>query len=309
MNDPTDTPPDKDLLAARFEADRPHLRAVAHRMLGSTAEADDAVQEAWLRLSRSDTAEVRNLSGWLTTVVGRICLDMLRSRRSRREEPMAASERHEEGYEREFGYGDEATGAVEPERQALLADSVGLALLVVLETLDPAERLAFVLHDMFAVPYEDIAPIVERTPVAARQLASRARRRVQGGSPAADPDQRLRRTAVEAFLAASREGDFDALVAVLAPDVTVSSDVPGRPGVTSLIRGAATVARGAISYAAFARASIPVLVDGLPGAAVALGTTEARVLAFAVTGNGRIAAIDIVTDPARLTALDVRPLA
>jgi RNA polymerase sigma-70 factor (ECF subfamily) len=307
MNDPTNAP-DKDLLAARFEADRPHLRAVAYRMLGSTAEADDAVQEAWLRLSRSDTDEVRNLSGWLTTVVGRICLDMLRSRRTRREEPMAVSERHEEGHEREFAYGAEAAGAVEPERQALLADSVGLALLVVLETLDPAERLAFVLHDMFAVPYEDIAPIVERTPVAARQLASRARRRVQGGSPAADPDQRLRRAAVDAFLAAAREGDFDALVAILAPDVTVSSDVPGRPGVTSLIRGATTVAGGAITYSTLARASIPVLVDGLPGIAMALGTPQARVLAFAVTGDGRIAAIDVVTDPVRLATLDVRPL-
>ncbi|WP_435822186.1 sigma-70 family RNA polymerase sigma factor [Actinacidiphila alni] len=293
MTDPMD---DKDLLAARFEADRAHLRAVAYRMLGSTAEAEDAVQEAWLRLSRSDTGDVRNLSGWLTTVVGRVCLDMLRSRRTRREEPLSAPE---------AAYGDGE--AVEPEQQAMLADSVGLALLIVLETLEPAERLAFVLHDMFGVPFDDIAPIVDRTPVAARQLASRARRRVQGGGSVADPDQALRRAAVSAFLAAARDGDFEALVAVLDPDITVRADVPGRPGVTSLIHGAATVARGAITYGAFARASDPVLVDGLYGAALGVGTPEARVLVFAITDGGRIAAIDIITAPDRLATLDIRP--
>jgi len=284
---------DKELLAARFEADRGHLRAVAYRMLGSASEADDAVQEAWLRLSRSDTDAVRNLSGWLTTVVGRVCLDMLRSRRTRREEPLDT--------------GPEAPAPNDPEQQALLADSVGLALLVVLETLDPAERLAFVLHDMFAVHFDEIAPIVDRTPTATRQLASRARRRVQGGAPAPDPDRALRRAAVDAFLAAARDGDFDALVAVLHPDVTVTSDDPARPGSRSIVRGATTVARGAVTYGAFARASRQVLVDGSVGIAMALGTPQARVLTFAVF-DGRITAIDIATDPARVASLDVVPL-
>ncbi|MFJ2631936.1 sigma-70 family RNA polymerase sigma factor [Streptomyces sp. NPDC087422] len=296
---------DRELLAARFEANRAHLRAVAYRMLGSADEADDAVQEAWLRLNRTDAAEVRNLGGWLTTVVGRICLDMLRSRRTRREEPITAPDGYEYGY-----VGAVTLPAPGPEQQALLADSVGLALLVVLETLDPAERLAFVLHDMFAVPFDDIAPIVERTPAAARQLASRARRRVQGGTEVSDPDPALRRAAVEAFLAAARDGDFDALLAVLDPEVTVRSDVPGRPGVTSTRRGAANVARGAVSYAAMASTARLVLVDGLLAAAVDLDTADARVLTFAVSAaDGRITAVDIVTEPGRLAALDVRPLA
>ncbi|MBD0738029.1 sigma-70 family RNA polymerase sigma factor [Streptomyces sp. CBMA29] len=300
---------DRELLAARFEANRAHLRAVAYRMLGSADEAEDAVQEAWLRLNRTDASEVRNLGGWLTTVVGRVCLDMLRSRRARREEPITAPDGYEHGYA--YGYvGAVTLPAPGPEQQALLADSVGLALLVVLETLDPAERLAFVLHDMFAVPYDDIAPIVERTPAAARQLASRARRRVQGGTAVRDPDPALRRAAVEAFLAAAREGDFDALLAVLDPEVTVRSDVPGQPGVTSTRRGAANVARGAVGYAAMASTARLVLVDGLVAAAVDLDTADARVLTFAVSAaDGRITAVDIVTEPGRLAALDVRPLA
>lgn len=296
---------DKELLAARFEADRGHLRAVAYRMLGSATEADDAVQEAWLRLSRSDTEDVRNLSGWLTTVVGRVCLDMLRSRRVRREEPMTAADGHEHGYA--DGAGHPGGPDPDPEQQALLADSVGLALLVVLETLDPAERLAFVLHDMFAVPYDEIAVIVERTPTAARQLASRARRRVQGGPAVPDPDQALQRAAVDAFLAAARDGDFEALLAVLDPEVTVSSDVPGKPGARSVLRGSTDVARGATTYSGFARASYPVLVDGVVGAAMAFGTPDSRVLAFTVE-NGLIQAIDIVTDPARLDTLDLELL-
>jgi RNA polymerase sigma-70 factor (ECF subfamily) len=305
---------EKELLARRFEEDRPHLRAVAYRMLGSQSEAEDAVQESWLRLSRSDTSDVRNLSGWLTTVVGRVCLDMLRSRRSRGEEsfelyapePVAGAG---------LGTGAAGLGAgggshegTDPEQQALLADSVGLALLVVLETLDPAERLAFVLHDMFAVPFDDIAVIVDRTPAAARQLASRARRRVQGGAPTSEPDVTLQRTAVEAFLAAARDGDFDALVAVLDPDVITRSDAPGRPGVATLVRGAITVAKGAVTFGAFARASRPALVNGGLGVVMAPGTEDFRALVFTVGEDGRIVEIDIISDPARLSALDVAEL-
>src|SRR5262245_52581549 len=200
----------RDRLGERFEQNRPHLRAVAYRMLGSLSEADDAVQEAWLRLSRSDTSEVENLGGWLTTVVARVCLDMLRSRKSRREEPLGVHV-PDPVVSSEDG--------IDPEHEALLADSVGLALLVVLDTLNPAERLAFVLHDMFAVPFNEIAPLVGRSPTAARQLASRARRRVRGSAPVPDPDLARQREVVDAFLAASRGGDFDALLAVLDPDV------------------------------------------------------------------------------------------
>src|SRR5829696_8183999 len=205
-----------DGLAERFEANRPHLRAVAYRMLGSISEADDAVQESWLRLSRSGTSGVENLGGWLTTVVARVCLDMLRSRRSRREEPLGVRV-PEPIVSRE--------GGIDPEHEALLADSVGLALLVVLETLTPAERLAFVLHDMFAVPFEEIAPIVGRSTAASRQLASRARRRVRGAATVPDADLNRQREVVDAFFAASREGDFDALVAMLDPDVVLRADV------------------------------------------------------------------------------------
>ena len=226
-----------DWLAERFEANRTHLRAVAYRMLGSLSEADDAVQEAWLRLSRSDTSGVENLGGWLTTVVARVCLDMLRSRKSRREEPLGAHV-PEPIVSREDG--------IDPEHEALLADSVGLALLVVLETLAPAERLAFVLHDMFAVPFDEIAPIVGRSPAAARQLASRARRRVQGAATAPDADLTRQREVVDAFLAASRGGDFDALLAVLDPDVVLRADRAAvQAGASREVRGAAAVAEHA----------------------------------------------------------------
>src|SRR5687767_6697381 len=214
-----------DWLAERFEEQRGHLRAVAYRMLGSSSEADDAVQEAWLRLSRADTSDVENLGGWLTTVVGRVCLDMLRSRTSRREEPLDADVPERTASRADGG---------DPEHEALLADSVGLALLVVLETLEPAERLAFVLHDMFAVPFDEIAPIVDRSPTAARQLASRARRRVQGETPTPDADLDTQREVLDAFIAAAREGDFEALLEVLDPDVVLRAD-----------RGAATLVRGA----------------------------------------------------------------
>ncbi|MDQ2943200.1 MAG: sigma-70 family RNA polymerase sigma factor, partial [Candidatus Dormibacteraeota bacterium] len=223
-----------DRLAMRFEANRTHLRAVAYRMLGSLSEADDAVQEAWLRLSRSGTTGVENLSGWLTTVVARVCLDMLRSRKSRREEPLGAP-----GPDPILSHGD----GTDPEHEALLADSVGLALLVVLETLAPAERLAFVLHDMFAVPFDEIAPIVGRSPAAARQLASRARRRVQGAATVSKTDRTRQREIVDAFLAASREGNFAALLALLDPDVVLrSDDAAVRTGASPEVRGAAAVA-------------------------------------------------------------------
>src|SRR5215207_9760155 len=221
---------EQDWLARRFEEDRSHLRAVAYRMLGSVTEADDAVQEAWLRVGRADTAAIENLRAWLPTVVGRVCLDMLRSRRSRREEPLG-SHVPEPIVSPDDG--------VSPEHEALLADSIGLALLVVLDTLSPAERLAFVLHDMFAVPFEEIGPLVGRSPTAARQLASRARRRVQGEAPAPDPDVARQREVVDAFFAAAREGDFDALVAVLDPDVVLRADVGGVPaGASREVRGA-----------------------------------------------------------------------
>lgn len=272
-----------DFLAERFEAHRPHLRAVAHRMLGSFAEADDAVQEAWFRLSRSDVGQVDNLGGWLTTVVGRVCLDMLRSRKSRAEQPL-----------------DTWTPApsVEPDpaQDALLADSVGAALLVVLDTLTPAERLAFVLHDLFAVPYEQIADIAGRTPAAARQLASRARRRVQG-APEPGTDLVRQREVVDAFLAAARDGDFEGLLAVLDPDVIVR----GEAGITA---GAAAVASGAASFAHLARVARPALVDGVTGLVVLVDDRPERVLTFALV-HDRIAAIEVVADPERLAGLDI----
>ena len=230
-----------DSLTQQFEANRTHLRAVAYRMLGSVSEADDAVQEAWLRLNRTETSSVENLGGWLTTVVARVCLDMLRSRKSRREEAL-------EGPRVPEPIVGPADG-VDPEHEALLADSVGLALLVVLETLDPAERLAFVLHDMFAMPFDEIAPIVDRSPAAARQLASRARRRVRGAAPAPDPDLERQREVVDAFLAASREGDFDALLAVLDPDVVLRADGGAvRADLSKEVRGAQEVAEQALMF-------------------------------------------------------------
>lgn len=290
---------DKELLAERFQEQRGHLRAVAYRMLGSLSEAEDAVQEAWLRLSRSDMTEVHNLGGWLTTVVGRICLDMLRSRGSRREEPMT------EGFVPDPVV--TPLERVDPEQEALLADSVGLALLVVLETLDPAERLAFVLHDMFAVPFDDIAPVVGRTSATTRQLASRARRRVQSAQPAADPDLGRQREAVEAFLAASRAGDFDALVAVLDPDVVLRAD--SGPLLTGLaaskvLHGAKTVAKGAFMFRQYSQYARLVLVNGAIGVVTA---PEGRAMSVmtATVANGRITAIYILSDPERLKRLDL----
>jgi RNA polymerase sigma factor (sigma-70 family) len=248
-------------LAERFEGNRPHLRAVAYRMLGSLSEADDAVQEAWLRLSRSDTTGIENLGGWLTTVVARVCLDMLRSRASRREEPLGAPE-PEPPVDRR--------NAVAPEQEALLAESVGLALLVVLDTLAPAERLAFVLHDMFDLPFDEIAAIVGRSPTAARQLASRACRRVQGAATVSDADLTRQREVVAAFLTASRGGDFDALLAALDPEVVLRADHAAVPtGASREVRGAPAVAKRALAYSGRARFSQPALVNGAVGVVVA----------------------------------------
>jgi RNA polymerase sigma factor (sigma-70 family) len=282
-----------DWLAERFEAHRTHLRAVAFRMLGSPSEADDAVQEAWLRLSRSGAGGVENLGGWLTTVVGRVCLDMLRSRTSRREEPLGAHPA-EPIVERE----DE----VDPEHEALMADSVGSALLVVLDMLAPAERLAFVLHDMFGVPFEEIAPIVERSPAAARQLASRARRRVRGTATVPEADLARRRAVVDAFLAASRGGDFEALLAVLDPDVVLRADGAAvRLGASREVRGAAAVAE---TFSGRARAAKPALVDGAPGLVWASGGRPRVVFGFTIT-DGRIVEIEMVADPERIGQLDL----
>jgi RNA polymerase sigma factor (sigma-70 family) len=283
-------------LAERFEEHRTHLRAVAYRMLGSVSEADDAVQEAWLRLSRSDASQVENLGGWLTTVVGRVCLNMLRSRKTRREEPL---EVHVP--EPIVSHGD----ALDPEHEALLADSVGLALLVVLETLSPPERLAFVLHDMFAVPFDQIAPMVGRSPAAARQLASRARRRVQSEAPPPDPDLSQQREVVDAFFAAARGGDFDALVAVLDPDVVLRSDGgTARPSATAVVHGARAVAERAFTFARLSPFVRPALVNGAAGVVVAPRGRPFSVMAFTVRA-GKIVAIDSLSDPARLRELDL----
>jgi len=284
----------RDYLAERFEEHRTHLRAVAYRMLGSSSEVEDAVQEAWLRLSRTDATGIDNLGGWLTTVVARVSLDMLRSRQSRREEPFTpeAPEPVATG-----------TPGSSPEHEALLADSVGLALLVVLDRLAPAERLAFVLHDMFAMPFEEIAPIVGRSAEAARQLASRARRRVRsGGAP--DPGLVRQREVVEAFIAALRGGDFEGLLAVLDPDLVVRADMPGPSGAPSEIRGAAVWAKGAIAYGHLARLTRPALVNGAVGVVVAPQGRLVRALRFTIA-NGKITEIDVIGDPARLAGLDV----
>ncbi|MFE5816766.1 sigma-70 family RNA polymerase sigma factor [Streptomyces sp. NPDC056479] len=288
---------DTDFLAQRFEAHRGHLRAVAHRMLGSTAEAEDAVQEAWFRVSRSDISRVDNLGGWMTTVVGRVCLDLLRSRRSRAEEPLDTAAPPPPA----------ASPAVDPEQDALLADSVGVALLVVLDTLTPAERLAFVLHDLFAVPYEEVAAVVDRTPAAARQLASRARRRVRGADVPGHEGARQRRQweVVDAFLAAARDGDFGGLLDVLDPDVVARTEA----GVTT---GAAAVARGASTFGPVALAARPSLVagrawvDGAAGCVVLVDGRVDRALRFAFVRD-RIAVIDIVTAPELLARLDINP--
>jgi RNA polymerase sigma factor (sigma-70 family) len=289
-----------DFLAHEFEEHRPHLRAVAYRMLGSLSEADDALQETWLRLSRSDGSDIENLGGWLTTVTARVCLNMLRSRKTRREEPLSVH------------IPDPIVSrddAVDPEQEALLADSVGLALHIVLETLTPAERLAFVLHDMFAVPFDDIAPIVGRSPETARQLASRARRRVQGGSAVPDADLARQREVVEAFFAAARAGDFDALVAVLDPDVVARSDGgTARPGLSAAIRGAAAVANRALAYAQPAAEVRPALVNGAAGVVIVLGSQPFSVMGFTVA-RGKIVEIDVLADPERISRLDLAFLA
>jgi RNA polymerase sigma factor (sigma-70 family) len=287
-----------DWLAERFQAHRTHLRAVAYRMLGSLSEADDAVQEAWLRLGRADTSGVENLGGWLTTTVARVCLDMLRARRSRREEPLEAR-LPDPVLSRD--------GQLDPEQQALLAEGVGLALLVVLETLAPAERLAFVLHDMFAVPFDQIGPIVGRSPAAARQLASRARRRVQGSAPAPDADLARQRTVVDAFLAAARGGDFDALLAVLDPDVVLRSDRAALPGGSVVVRGAAAVAGQALRFWRFAPFARPVLVNGTAGIVAVPGGRPFAVLGFTVR-RGKVVEILILADPERLRRLDLSVL-
>jgi RNA polymerase sigma-70 factor, ECF subfamily len=282
---------EKKFLTEQFEANRTHLRKVAYRMLGSVGEVDDAVQETWLRLSRSDSAAVENLRGWLTTVVARICLDMLRARKSRREEPMGP-------------HVPEPAADNAYERETEMADNVGTALLVVLETLTPAERLAFVLHDMFAVPFEEIAPLVDRTPAAARQLASRARRRVQG-APAPDAELSHKRRIVDAFIRASRDGDFEGLLAVLDPDVVVRADAAAQQlGSLAEIRGAQAVAR---AFKGRARAAKTALVDGQPGAAVVLGG-QLRIALLVSFAGDRIAAIEAVADEEALAMIDLEVL-
>jgi RNA polymerase sigma factor (sigma-70 family) len=290
---------EQDWLAERFQAHRGHLRAVAYRMLGSLSEADDAVQGAWLRLSRTDTSSVENLGGWLTTLVARECLDMLRVRMARHEEPL------------DTHLPDPIIGPQDgndPEDAALLAEGVGLALLVVLDTLAPAERLAFVLHDMFAVPFPEIAAIAGCTPTAARQLASRARRRVQGAAAVPDADLARQRAVVDAFFAAARDGDFAALVAVLDPDVVVRADAGAVPmGAWRMVRGAAAVAeqvRATGGFARFARFAQPVLVNGAAGVVLAPGGRPVAVIGFTITG-GKIVEIDVLADPERLRRLDL----
>jgi RNA polymerase sigma factor (sigma-70 family) len=301
------TEPDPDWLAERFEAQRPRLRAVAYRMLGSMAEADDAIQDAWLRLARADAGEVDNLGGWLTTVVARLCLDRLRSRTSRREdlagvhlpEPIVSAPRAPEGSD--------------PEHEAILADSVGLAMLVVLERLTPAERLAFVLHDTFGLPFDEIGRVVERTPEAARQLASRARRRVRGSvAPSRVPPARQREL-VDAFLAAARAGDFEALLRVLDPDVIVHADLGSLGGPIARaaareVRGASAVATQALAFRGVAAGARAATVNGTPGIVVFSGERPFAVAAFAFSGEGKdaaIAEIDFLLDPVRLARLDL----
>jgi len=290
-------------LAQEFEGNRTHLLSVAHRMLGSPSEADDAVQEAWLRLSRSDTSDVENLRGWLTTVVARVCLDMLRSRKSRREEPLDA--RLPEPIA-------SSEAVINPEHEVLMADSLGVALLVVLEALTPAERVAFVLHDMFDLPFDEIAPIVGRSPTAARQLASRARRRVQGADTAHDADHTRRREIVGAFLAASRSGDFEALLAVLDPDVVLRADraavrmaaarqAVGAPRLAPELRGAPAVAE---SLSGRAGAAQPALINGAPGLVWAPGGKPRAAFTF-TTARGKIIRIDLIADPEHLRRLDL----
>ncbi|MGN9762410.1 RNA polymerase sigma factor SigJ [Streptomyces sp. SD31] len=295
---------DTDLLARRFEEHRGHLKAVAYRMLGSMAEAEDAVQEAWLKLSRSDADDIENLGGWLTTVVGRVCLDMLRSRTRRHEEPLDDTFVPDPVIR--------PLSTIDPEQEVLQADSVGLALLVVLETLDPAERIAFVLHDMFAVPFDDIAPIVERTSAATRQLASRARRRVKGATPSTEPDLGRQRQVLDAFMAASRAGDFEALLAVLDPDVVLRADSgPLVRGVAAskVVRGAKSVAEQALLFRQFAQHTqlALVLVNGTLGVLNAPEGKPQSVMGVTIA-DGRITEMYILADPERLGRLDLTGL-
>jgi RNA polymerase sigma factor (sigma-70 family) len=288
-----------DWLAERFEENRPHLRAVAYRVLGSASEADDAVQEAWLRFSRAGADEVENLGGWLTTIVARVALNMLQSRRLRREDPIDA------GVDHAVASVDHAVaGGTDPEHEAVLADSVGLALLVVLDTLTPAERLAFVLHDMFAMPFDEIAPIVDRSPAAARQLASRARRRVQQADAPPGAEAARRREIVGAFLAASRGGDFDALLALLDPDIVLRSDtVVAQMGGIAEVRGAMAAAA---TFSGRAKGARLALIDGVPGMVWAPGGQVRVVFDFIISG-GKIVAIEMIGDPEHLAELDVVP--
>lgn len=291
---------ERDWLAERFEENRGHLRAVAYRMLGSLSDADDAVQESWLRLSRAGGEGIENLSGWLTTVVGRVCLDMLRSRQSRREEPLERPVEAAAGAPRRAG--------VDPETEAQMADSVGLALLVVLERLAPAERLAFVLHDLFDLPFEEIAGIVGRTPAAARQLASRARRRVQGGRAAGAMDRSGQRRVVDAFLAALRSGDLPGLMAVLDPEVVIRVDeASAQPGIPREVRGAKEWAPRAMQAAQGARLARVALVEGSVGIVVAPRGRLFRALRFTFAG-GRIAELEVIGDKERLKELEVAVL-
>jgi RNA polymerase sigma factor (sigma-70 family) len=283
-----------DWLADQFEHHRGHLRAVAYRMLGSVAEADDAVQEAWIRVTRADTSSVENLGGWLTTVISRVCLNILRSRANRREDPLDAHVP-----DPVVTLGESAS----PEQEALLADSVGLALLVVLETLPPAERMAFVLHDMFGVSFDEIATIVDRSPAAARQLASRARRRVRGTTPERDGDLERQRRMVDAFFAAARGGDFEQLIALLDPDIVLRADF-GPSAASAVVRGAQAVASRAVMFADPTRSLTPALVNGNPGVVVTVEGRIASIMAFTIAGE-RVIAIDALGDPERLARLHI----
>src|SRR6195256_2397597 len=293
--------PTPEQLAEQFEEHRPHVRAVAYRMLGSVNEAEDAVQEAWIRMSRTDVSGVDNLRGWLTTVVARVCLDMLRTRASRREQPLHDDAVHvPDPIVRAISRWDEG-----PEADAILADSVGLALLVVLEKLDPAERLAFVLHDVFGMTFEEIAPIVDRSVVATRQLASRARRRVQGQAPTSDADLRKQRRVVDAFLAAVQDGDFEALVAVLDPEIVLRADGGALKGMSRLVRGAQAVAAQAAAFSKLGLFSQVVLVNGNIGVVSRLPDGRLlSVIGFTIAG-GKVVEMDILADPDRLSRLDL----
>jgi RNA polymerase sigma factor (sigma-70 family) len=291
---------DQEWLAQRFESHRTHLRAVAYRMLGSLAEADDAVQEAWIRLSRTDTSDVDNLRAWLTTVVGRVCLNLLRSRRTRREAPL-------DTHVPDPIVSPEA--GVDPEHEALLGDSLGLALLAVLDALTPAERVAFVLHDAFGVPFLEIAPIVGRSPAAARQLASRARRRLRG-APVPDTDLGGQWAVVDAFLAASRDGDFERLLAVLDPEIVLRSDGgAARPDLVSVVRGAAAVATRALSFRRLAETATRALVNGIPGGVAWAPDGRPFAVVSVTVAGGRVVSIDVLADPDRLSPLDLARVA